>query len=201
MTPLEQLSFPLRGQDSSPIPILTLKMMLRPVLAHVNCINRKIQFRNNRELAFTWLRRFSGEREGANNDKNDGSKESVGLNISAPSNDKVSMPVMKPFTDVPGVKTTDEVYVIMYTCKICETRSAKKISKHSYHHGCVIVRCPSCKNLHLIADHLGVVEQKGWTIEKFLAEEGGGKFAFRDNVLEVSLQDITGEEGVLPTTK
>ena len=64
-------------------------------------------------------------------------------------------------SDVPGVKTEGDKYVMVYTCKVCETRAAKKISKQAYHNGCVIIKCPQCENLHLIVDHLGIIEEKG----------------------------------------
>lgn len=44
---------------------------------------------------------------------------------------------------------------IVFTCNICQTRSTKQFSKHSYYRGVVLVRCPGCNNLHLIADNLG----------------------------------------------
>lgn len=39
------------------------------------------------------------------------------------------------FSDVPGVKLDVEKFILMFTCKVCDTRSAKKISKLSYQKG------------------------------------------------------------------
>ena len=97
------------------------------------------------------------------------------------------------FSDIPGVKTQGEKYAMVYTCKVCETRSVKKISKQSYHHGCVLVRCPGCTNLHLIADHIGIFEDKGWTIESYLTQTGEGfKKVNEEGVLELTREDIIG---------
>ncbi|CAI9738485.1 DNL-type zinc finger protein [Octopus vulgaris] len=62
---------------------------------------------------------------------------------------------------------------IIYTCRVCGTRSSKTFSKVSYERGVVLVRCPGCQNLHLIADNLDYFSKTGKTnVEKILAEKG-----------------------------
>jgi len=125
------------------------------------------------------------------------------------------------FNTIPGVKSGGEKLIIMYTCKVCETRSARKISKHSYQRGVVVVKCGCCNNMHLICDHIGVFEDKGWTIDQFLSEHrsqvatttssgrnqrdssshsidsdsdnsSSSKYITEENVYELTLQDIIG---------
>ena len=64
--------------------------------------------------------------------------------------------------NIPGMQTEGEKYIIVLTCSICETRTARKISKKAYHNGVVICRCEKCKNLHLLADRMGVFEDLSW---------------------------------------
>ena len=97
-------------------------------------------------------------------------------------------------SDVPGVKTEGDKYVMVYTCKVCETRAAKKISKQAYHNGCVIIKCPQCENLHLIVDHLGVIEEKGWNIKEHLSDDNF-KAVSHDSILELTKRDILGSAG------
>ena len=98
--------------------------------------------------------------------------------------------------NIPGMQTEGEKYVIMFTCSICETRSARKISKKGYHSGVVICRCESCKNLHLIADRMGVFEDESWDIQKHilqLLERDDISVSHEEDVLEVTVDDESDE--------
>ncbi|UKJ87903.1 hypothetical protein MACJ_000345 [Theileria orientalis] len=62
-------------------------------------------------------------------------------------------------------------YIAVFTCNICDHRSAKSFSKQAYNHGIVYVRCESCKSLHLISDQLGWFGDKQ-NIEEILSRKG-----------------------------
>jgi len=92
--------------------------------------------------------------------------------------------------------------ILMFTCTVCETRSAKKISKQGYNHGIVIVRCPGCNNRHLISDKMGVFEDSGWDVQQHLAQEGEvAKFITEENVMELTQEDIVGIRSTLGAGK
>lgn len=82
---------------------------------------------------------------------------------------------------------------MIYTCSVCETRSAKTISKHAYYNGVVLVRCPGCENQHLVADRLGWFEDDSVDVESLLKHKGESvRFVTAENVLELTENDILG---------
>ena len=129
--------------------------------------------------------------------------------------------------DIPGTSTgvkpsSNRQLAILYTCNVCNTRSAKKFTERAYNHGVVLVRCPNCESLHLIADRLGYFsdddelhdgdssdgsdgsdgsskKKKGWDIEMFMkkiGQEDNIKVVTNgdeEDVLEVTLDDVIGK--------
>ena len=144
-----------------------------------------------------YRRCFSSQSGTGNNDKktkeSDEKEEQQQVLTSDESNDATS----KDFV-IPGAQTGGRKLAIVYTCKVCETRSIKQFTENSYNKGVVLVRCPGCKNLHLIADRLGIFEEGGdWDIEKAMAKVGENvKIVNNDSVLEFSVEDLVGQDAL-----
>jgi protein import protein ZIM17 len=98
---------------------------------------------------------------------------------------------------IPGTQTGSRKLAIVFTCDVCQTRSAKQFNERAYLHGVVIVRCPGCQNLHLIADRLGYFDDGEWDLNR-IAEHRGETIktiADGDGVLEaLSLEDLVGRD-------
>ncbi|KAF2670877.1 zf-DNL-domain-containing protein [Microthyrium microscopicum] len=63
-------------------------------------------------------------------------------------------------------------YALVFTCKKCSTRSAHRITKQGYKHGTVLIKCPGCKNRHLIADNLKIFSDTTVNLETIMKEKG-----------------------------
>lgn len=106
-----------------------------------------------------------------------------------------------PTLTIPGAQTGGRKLAIVYTCNVCQTRSAKQFTAQAYYHGVVLIRCPKCQNLHLIADRLGYFADdehgKEWDMERLAASRGESLTRVTDNdvgVLELTPEDLLGRE-------
>ncbi|KAI9835283.1 MAG: hypothetical protein M1819_002427 [Sarea resinae] len=83
-----------------------------------------------------------------------------------------SNPARPPPEDPAQGKEEQPAYELTFTCKPCSTRSSHRISKQGYHKGTVLITCPSCKNRHVIADHLKIFGEEAMTIEDLMQKKG-----------------------------
>ncbi|KAI9171465.1 hypothetical protein HJFPF1_00948 [Paramyrothecium foliicola] len=63
-------------------------------------------------------------------------------------------------------------YQLSFTCVPCGHRSHHNISKQGYHHGSTLITCPSCRNRHVISDHLNIFGDRKITVEDLMREKG-----------------------------
>ena len=81
--------------------------------------------------------------------------------------------------------------MMIFTCDVCNTRTAKLMSRRAYEHGVVIAQCPSCKNRHLIADNLNWFGEGRQTIEDILQKKGASvKKSWDSEDFQVSPEDL-----------
>lgn len=113
------------------------------------------------------------------------------LRDSGPSNEPDAQDVTKPSLGDQQEPSPRHDLAMVFTCSVCETRSAKTMNRETYAKGVVIVRCPGCKNLHLISDRLGWFGEPG-SVEDFLAQKGLEVRTGNDETYQFSLEDLTG---------
>ncbi|XP_073011465.1 uncharacterized protein [Typha latifolia] len=95
------------------------------------------------------------------------------------------------FSDLKASKRHD--LAMIFTCKVCETRSVKTLCRESYEKGVVVARCGGCNNLHLIADRLGWFGEPG-SVEDLLAARGEEVRRGSVDTLNLTLDDLVGNK-------
>mmetsp|Transcript_5835 Transcript_5835/g.10325 ORF Transcript_5835/g.10325 Transcript_5835/m.10325 type:complete len:198 (-) Transcript_5835:3162-3755(-) len=97
------------------------------------------------------------------------------------SSDKQEETAGEKSANLSGIRIGEPRLLMSFTCAKCETRSTKSFAKSSYQNGVVLIRCPGCEALHLIADNLGwfgdeknieeILAKKKASVSKYVAYE------------------------------
>ena len=69
-------------------------------------------------------------------------------------------------------KQKKDRFELQFTCNVCGGPNSHSISKHAYTKGTVVVTCPKCQSMHLVADHLNWIEDDFSNLEEFMAKRG-----------------------------
>jgi hypothetical protein len=146
---------------------------------------RKVTHHNRNNIGFQSFYSTHNSKEYPKNDKNQpkNDQSSSESTIDPSTNSSIKLPSIQPRL------------MIGYTCKVCNTRNHKFMSKKAYETGVVIIQCDGCKSRHLIADHLGWFEHSrpAGTLEDILKEKG-------ESVVRLRMQDVLSEAAALSSS-
>jgi mitochondrial protein import protein ZIM17 len=83
---------------------------------------------------------------------------------------------------------TQPAYEIYFTCKPCSQRSGPhRVTKQGFHKGTTLITCPSCKNRHVVSDHLRIFTDQGGDLVDIMQRHGEklkkGRLGIRDGQL------------------
>lgn len=92
-------------------------------------------------------------------------------------------------------RPSEPSYHLTFTCKPCKHRSTHVVTKHGYHKGTVLIKCPSCSSRHVISDHLKIFMDEKSTLEDILSKKGDLSKLLKKGRLGMRQGELIGREG------
>lgn len=137
-----------------------------------------------------YSRRYFSAEKVSENEKEPINEKETKTNTNPPIEIAAASPIEgeeQPQAKIPGRMA------ILFTCKKCETRTARSFSKQAYTEGVVLIRCPGCKGLHLIADNLGWFGEER-NIEEILTNMGTPIKVISQDMLEYVVENVPSKQ-------